>query len=255
MSVHIEQLGNGPDIVFLHGWGLHGGLFRQVAHELSTAYRCTLLDLPGHGNSAMQGDSFTLEQLTAQIAHHIPDDSIVIGWSLGGLVATQLALLFPDKVKKLLLVASSPRFVTDTDWPHATQPEVLASFAANLEHAYEDTLIKFLSLTARGSQQMKHDIRSLRDQVFAHGRPDVNALHSGLEILQTTDLRSAITGLSIPVHFIFGQRDVLVPPALCDVVKNLIPGCSCDVVAGAGHAPFLSRADEFIALTRQRLTE
>lgn len=255
MSLYVEHIGHGPDIVLLHGWGLHGGVFRQVVNELSVDHRCSVPDLPGHGRSAMQGDSFTLAQLVTGIADVIPDDAVVIGWSLGGLIATQLALSFPHKVKQLLLVASSPRFVTGNDWPHATRPEVLESFALNLEQAYEDTLIKFMSLTARGSQQMKHDIRSLREQVFAHGRPHVKALRSGLEILQTTDLRDAITELNMPVHFIFGQRDVLVPPALCDVMTDLLPACSCDVVIGAGHAPFLSCPDEFMAITRRCLHE
>ncbi|HRA24442.1 MAG TPA: alpha/beta fold hydrolase, partial [Usitatibacteraceae bacterium] len=51
MALHVELAGQGPDLVLLHGWGLHGGVWQGLARELAPAFRLHLVDLPGHGHS------------------------------------------------------------------------------------------------------------------------------------------------------------------------------------------------------------
>ncbi|HEY0722138.1 MAG TPA: alpha/beta fold hydrolase, partial [Gammaproteobacteria bacterium] len=59
-GLHIEVRGTGPDLVLLHGWGLHGGLFRSLADRLAPHFRLHLVDLPGHGRSVMPEGDYTL---------------------------------------------------------------------------------------------------------------------------------------------------------------------------------------------------
>ena len=88
-------------MAFISGWGLKSSLFK----ESSLYFRGSLLiDLPDI-------EELTLERVVHNLSYLIPDDTTVIGWSFGGLIGILLAALFPKKVKKLILLSSSPRFI------------------------------------------------------------------------------------------------------------------------------------------------
>jgi pimeloyl-[acyl-carrier protein] methyl ester esterase len=107
-KLYINTLGNGQDIVLLHGWGVNSAVFEPLKQALSE-YRVHYVDLPGFGNSdPIEGD---IHDWVAALATQLPDNAIWLGWSLGGLVATQVALTFPTKIKALITVASSPCFM------------------------------------------------------------------------------------------------------------------------------------------------
>jgi pimeloyl-ACP methyl ester carboxylesterase len=105
----VQSEGNGQDLVLLHGWGMHGGIWDGVAPQLAQRFRLHRIDLPGHGfSSALPLHS--LEKLTASIASYVPANSIVCGWSLGGQIALTLARRWPERVRQLVLVATTPCF-------------------------------------------------------------------------------------------------------------------------------------------------
>ena len=100
---------------------------------------------------------FTLEGVVAAL-----DDTFepagppltIVGWSLGGLVAMRWALARPDRVRRLVLVATSPRFVARDDWPHAMAPETLDRFGDELRIAWKLTVQRFLALQLQGSETL-----------------------------------------------------------------------------------------------------
>ena len=247
MRLHYEQFGTGPDLVLLHGWGLHGGVFSALAERLAARYRVTLIDLPGHGRSPAQEQPQNLAALAAIVAAVAPPRAAWVGWSLGGMIAAHLALSAPARVDKLILVASSPRFITGTDWPCAMDPTVLAGFAQALQEDYRGTLERFLSLqvvpnAAEGWGTLRH----LREMLFQFPSPAPQALRDGLAILRSIDLRTQLSALLCPTLFILGERDRLVPAAIAPTLKALFPAVLVEVVKGAGHAPFLSHQQEFL---------
>ena len=146
MRLFLQTQGSGPDIVLLHGWGLHSGIWADVATALAPHNRVTRIDLPGHGRNAGTAMAEHLSAVAAQIAAVAPAPAIWIGWSLGGLIALQLALSAPAAVRGLVVVAGSPRFVRDTDWPYAVEDAVLQQFARSLDEDYAATLGRFLAL-------------------------------------------------------------------------------------------------------------
>lgn len=249
MSLHVEQFGLGPDLVLLHGWGLHSGVFAHLSDALAARHRVTLIDLPGHGrSSAMRGD-LTLPGIAEQIAAVSPPRAAWLGWSLGGMIATYIALAVPARVERLIWVASSPRFVTAEHWPHAMEPAVLTGFAQALEHDYRATLERFLSLqVTSGTAEGRETLRVLRALLLQQSPPDLTALHAGLAILQTADLRAQLPALACPLRIILGARDRLVPASVGAAVQQLIPTAHINVMTGAAHAPFLSHPREFLAL-------
>jgi pimeloyl-[acyl-carrier protein] methyl ester esterase len=230
---------------------MNGDVWEGVLPALTERYRVTLIDLPGHGRSVDSLAEYTLPNLAQAVAAVMPAPAILLGWSLGGMIATQLALELPQIVIKLILVASSPRFVRDASWPDGTDDAVLNGFAEGLKQSYQQTINRFIAIQALGSEHAREQQRTLRERVFRHGQPQPAALEGGLDILRRADLRPQLANIQCPTLFISGEMDSLFRPAAAQRALDLLPDAELDIIAGAGHAPFLSHPTEFLqSLTR-----
>lgn len=246
MKLFTQSVGSGPNLVLLHGWGMNGDVWEGILPALAESFRVTMVDLPGHGRSPLSTE-FTLPAISAQVANVIPDNAIVLGWSLGGVVATQLALSNPGQVASLILVCSAPRFVRAPDWPGGVDADVLASFARDLQTDFQGTIKRFLAIQAMGSDRAREEMRVLRDRLFRHGEPNHAALAGGLEILRSIDMRARLAALTCPTRLIAGEHDTLFPPAAARHTRELIADAQLVIVKGAGHAPFISHPDAFLS--------
>ena len=244
MKLHVETVGAGPNLALIHGWGMHGGVWDGVRSALAQNFRLHLVDLPGYGASPAL-ESCHLESLARAVAAALPEKTHVCGWSLGGQVALEMALLFPEQVDRLVLTATTPCFAAREDWPWAVRREVLLEFAAALETDYEGTLKRFLALQARGDDDARAVLKRLRESLFVNGRPDAGALRAGLNILLESDLRDRAAAVRAPTLLLHGERDLLTPPGAARWLAGRIAGARLEVVAGAAHAPFLSHPAEF----------
>ena len=251
MSLYVDTFGAGPELVMLHGWGMHSGVWSEFAQLLAQHHRVTLIDLPGHGRSSTFNGPYTLAMVAQAVLGHAPPRAHWLGWSLGGLIAQHIAHHSPERVAKLVLLASSPQFLRSTDWPHAMDAEVLAQFAAELQRDYRSTLLRFLALEVQGSAAARDELRALRERIFAHGEPQGTALAGGLNILRDSNLRAQFSTLLQPVLLLLGAQDRLVPAEVVRDVASLLPRVVHAVIAGAGHAPFLSQP----ALCAQHVAE
>ena len=250
MILHVEQRGNGPDLVLLHGWALHGGLWGSWLDALEDSYRLHLVDLPGHGHSAWSPGLRSLEQLAAAVRPTIPRGAVVLGWSLGGLLALEIAGRWPRAIRALVLVATTPRFVQAKDWEPAVPPEVLQDFARSLRVDHARTVQNFLALQTRGDEQAASTLRLMRRQLESHGPPDPRALATGLEILRSADLRSRIGTIAIPALVAAGENDRLTPPGAARALASALPQARLALMPRSAHAPFLSHPDAFLAELR-----
>lgn len=247
-QLYCRCVGHGPDRVLLHGWGLHAGIWEPVLDSLAARARLHLYDLPGHGHS-VACSAFTLEEACAALAQTAPEQADWIGWSLGGMVALEFAARYPQRVRRLVLIASNPRFVTASDWPHAMAPDVLESFARALDTDYSDTVQRFLALVARGAPD-NSVLRTLRNALRRAPLPTAAGLRGGLEILRSADLRARLGAVSVPVLLMGGARDTLVPIAALRGLAQLHSNVRLHEFADAGHAPFISHVQPFVgALT------
>ncbi len=244
-GLHGRTAGRGPDWLLLHGWGLHSGVWSGIEDNLTASRRVTFVDLPGHGRSRVEVPE-NLATVAADAAEWLQPDSVVMGWSLGGLLALRMALDWPESIAGLVLVATTPRFLQGPDWPHAVAPEVLEAFRTELVGDHRQTLNRFLALQARGSDTAREDTRWLREQVLEEDEPDPEGLTRGLEWLAGSDLRDELGGIAVPVHLIGGERDTLVPPTALEATAALLERARVSVIPGAGHAPFISHRAAFL---------
>ncbi|MGL6122461.1 MAG: pimeloyl-ACP methyl ester esterase BioH [Shewanella sp.] len=250
-NLHIEISGQGPDLVMLHGWGVNSAVFTPLRESLSQ-YRVHYVDLPGFGHSQMVegGLSTWVDTLVAAL----PEHAIWAGWSLGGLVATQAALSYPQKIKGLITIASSPCFMAREDeaWP-GIPPQVLNQFREQLGQHLPKTIERFLAIQAMGSATAKEDIKQLRDLVLARPLPNARALTQGLNMLANVDLRSHLTELQQPWLRIWGRLDGLVPKRVLSKMP-IAPQINDAMLAKASHAPFISHQQDFLQVFLPWLT-
>lgn len=237
---------SGDEVVLLHGWGLHGGLWAQVAEQLRQFAPVTALDLPGHGRSPWPPGSGNLDSLAEAVQRSLPPACTLVGWSLGGMVALALAARGTPHIRRLVLVATTPRFLVAPDWEHGLEPAVAEGFARALAADWRATLSDFLALQVRGDERQVLALRELRRGLFAHGEPRPEALRAGLEVLFHADLRDVLDRVAVPTIVACGERDRLTPPGASLALAAGIAGARHHVVARAGHAPFLSHPDEFV---------
>jgi len=254
MSLFIDIRGEGPDLVMLHGWGLHGGLFGPVTEPLAERFCLHLVDLPGHGRSPMLEGDYTLERVANAIAEAVPTNENWLGWSLGGRIALAAAR-DGSAIDRLILVGANPCFTQKPDWPHAMPEAELEQFATSLRDNYKATLQRFLAVQSRGSERAREELRSLRESLFSHGDPDPAALAGGLEILRSADLRPALAEIQQTTLVLHGERDTLAPLAAAEYTATQLPHGRLEVIKGAGHAPFISHPETFVSAVERFLHE
>ena len=242
-ALHVDVIGKGPALVLLHGWAMHGGVFAPLVARLRENFTLHVVDLPGHGLSRECDIPLALEACVDTIAARVPQ-AAWCGWSLGGLVALQAAATRPDHVTRLAMLCASPHFTRSADWKYGVSPEIFRDFATGLRNDYRTTLDRFVALEAYGSDHAKDELRALRDDLFARGEPSAHVLADGLDLLQTADLRPLLPQLRVPSLWLAGRRDRLVDPRAMRAAADLAPRSEMHVIEHAGHAPFLTHADE-----------
>ncbi|HFQ8226122.1 TPA: pimeloyl-ACP methyl ester esterase BioH [Citrobacter amalonaticus] len=230
-------------LVLLHGWGLNAEVWHCISEELSSHFTLHLVDLPGFGRSQGFG-AMTLGEMAERVLDQAPEKAIWLGWSLGGLVASQVALTHPERVQALVTVASSPCFSARDAWP-GIKPDVLAGFQQQLSEDFQRTVERFLALQTMGTETARQDARALKKTVLALPMPPVTVLNGGLEILKTVDLRESMTSLTVPFLRLYGYLDGLVPRKVVPLLDALWPESESLIFAKAAHAPFISHPDAF----------
>jgi pimeloyl-[acyl-carrier protein] methyl ester esterase len=244
-GIFVEQHGHGPDLVLVHGWGLHGGVWDGVLSRLRKHWRVTVVDLPGHGRSTLDPSGMSLDDVAGRLLELVPRAATWLGWSLGSLVALAAAGR-EGGPGRLVLVAGTPRFAQAGDWSAGMDPATLQGFADELQRDYEGTLRRFLGLHVGAGADSRQTIRELRGRLFAHGRPSARALSRGLRWLRDTDLRARVPRIEVPTVLIHGSHDRLVPAAAARWLAENLDEARLHIVDGAGHAPFLSHGEVFV---------
>jgi pimeloyl-[acyl-carrier protein] methyl ester esterase len=278
--LYAEVSGSGPPLVLLHGWGLNVRVWDGLAAALRDRFRIIAIDLPGHGRSAWLPERSSLEEQAEQVRETIADiagEYSLLGWSLGGQIALQLAAgqdiptarVQPaatwdatasrdpgaaPRMRRLVLIATTPRLVAGPDWPHGAPAERLAAQAAGLRSDYRRTVSDFLELQVRGSIGGAQALDQLRAALFAHGSdgrddgPHLAALARGLELLRDTDLRPILSGITLPTLVIAGQYDRVTMPAASHSLADSLADAIYVEIRRAAHAPFLSHLPQLSAL-------
>lgn len=251
-ALNVEIRGRGRDLVLLHGWSLNLRVWDSVARELTRRFRVIAIDLPGHGRSdwdakasSPAAQAWRVHETLAPLTERYT----LVGWSLGGQFALDLAAAMPAGIERLVLVSTTPRFLTAPGWPFGTPPALLTRLAERLGRGDAHAVDEFLTLQVRGNapRTAARVLRTLRNALARHGAARPEALAHGLERLRDADLRSALPMVRVPSLVIAGTRDRVVRPGASRALAALADARYVEF-AGAAHAPFLSHPQRFVAL-------
>ena len=220
----------------IHGWGFDSGVFKSLIRILEKRFHIQTIDLPGYGDQKSVSKS-SLSELALYVGNKVSEPAIYIGWSMGGLIALELATIQAEKVKSLILMTSTPCFAKKENWSHAMDRSILENFVSAYNKEPEQTLDKFSYLASEGNKNPRNWIRELKKLT---SKVDPVALEQGLQILLNVDLRENIKGLKTPTLMIFGEKDSLVPVGVEKEIGLLNEAIRTKIIKESGHTPFLT---------------
>jgi 3-oxoadipate enol-lactonase len=253
--LHYETLGEGRPIILIHGFTNFGLSWAQQVPELvHSGYRVILPDLYGHGQSQPAEHVLTVPDLTYGIVALMDqlaiDNAVIGGLSLGGMVAQQLAVDFPQRVEALIIANSRATFAEPglvaavSGWidmflqPDGPRKRLQTTWPIMLNESYRQSAAGRATLAAW-------------TQVLS--TVEGSSLANVAKGMTQFDLRDRIGTIHVPTLVISGEHDKLFPPVTSREVADGIPGASFQVIAGAAHISSLDSPDAFNALVRQFL--
>lgn len=227
-------------LILLPGWGLGSAPLEPLAaalQGLQPNLRVLIEPLPAL-------DSADVNEWLDELDANLPEDVWLGGWSLGGMLATELAARRGERCCGLITLASNACFVARSDWPQAMRCETFAAFLAECAANPTSALKRFSLLCAQGAP----DARGLARLLTASApHSSVAELLAGLQLLECMDTRSALQAYRGPQLHLFAAADALVPAAAAGALLAWVPDIEIGLIEQASHAFVLERPHEVAA--------
>jgi len=241
--VHYEVYGRGRPVILLHGWLGSWGLWRETMTFLGQSYRTYALDFWGFGESGKKRTTYDVQDFVSLVDQFMEQMGIVsaplVGHSMGGTVSLSVAIQFPERVQKVVIIGS---------------PIVGSSLALPLKLAgYRFVawpLFHMMGVFRYGMRIASPFICSdpnfpdLMDRDLS--RTTLESFLLSISSLRKTDLRTALNQLDIPVMGMFGDADNIVSPKQGKVLKDCFPDSRIERFPEAGHFIMLDNPPVFI---------
>lgn len=225
------------NLVLIHGWGCDSRTWQPLLPALQNIATVTLIDLPGFGASPVLPE-FSLDAVLDKIAAQLPQNSVVMGWSLGGMLAVQLAVRYPQKISGVISLAANLKFVAATDYSSAMPLAINRNFNNSFAQDPQASLKIFGGLLAQGDEQERALLKQLRRTETGEINP--NWLQA-LELLAQLDNRAAFAQLTVPGLHLLAENDALVPATAATAMKELNSQQQICVLNNTAHALHWSR--------------
>jgi pimeloyl-ACP methyl ester carboxylesterase len=250
--VAIDAQGDGPPLVLLHGVGTSRVVWRRALPLLAAERLVAAPDMPGFGASPPVGRGFALDRVADALAEdleaELPTPFDLLGNSLGGAVALELAGRRPDLVRALVLAAPAGLA------PLREPVPLLAGRAGSVLIAARriagaplagNGLVRRLLLFGTVADPVGVPADEARRMV--RGSRGSVRVGAAITTVAAADLRHRLSALAMPVGFLWGAHDRVVPVSALPGLRALAPGAPAEVIAGAGHVPQVERPEEFAA--------
>src|SRR6478609_3601053 len=252
------DVGSGPPIAFVHGLMSSSSSWTAQIDRLATDHRVIAPDLYGHGDSAKPAGDYSLSAHAASLRDMFDAlgiaDATVVGHSLGGGIALQMAYLFPDRVNALVLVSSgglgrelNPLLRAST---LPGSEFVLPLVASRWVHVVGDTALNVwsklgLPAISPSSDEAWRTLPTLTDpdarRAFLATSRSVIDVHG-----QTVSAQNRLSGFaSRPSMLVWGKRDRMIPASHVETARRELPDTRVEIFDRSGHFPHLDEPDRF----------
>jgi pimeloyl-[acyl-carrier protein] methyl ester esterase len=249
--LHVADAGRGRPVVLIHGWATSGRVLGGLAETLAARFRVVVPDLRGHGRSPPPPGPFSLDDHGADVADLVRrlglERPVLAGWSMGAQVALAAAAEGRARgaggVAGLALLAATARFTSRDGDGRGLPPEQVEGLKARLRIHAGKALGRFFAACISEGEVDAAGRRRIQALLGAEP-PGTAAALDALDALAAGDQRAALPSIFAPVLLVHGGRDAIVPPAASEAMAAALPRARRVLLAGAGHAAFLTRPDE-----------
>jgi 3-oxoadipate enol-lactonase len=235
-QLHWESTGEGEPVLLIMGLGLSGGAWWRTVPVLARRLRVITFDNRGVGSSRAFSHAYTTDAMADDAATVLEAAGVerahVYGISLGGMVAQKLALRHPERVRSLVLGATSP------GGPRAVrpEPEVAAFFRRRLRMAPEEAARASVPINYGPRCREAHLDRIEEDIVQRLAHPfSSSAYRAQLFAAAWHNSLGALSGISVPTLVVHGQLDRVIPVANAHLIADRVPGARLRILEEAGH--------------------
>jgi pimeloyl-ACP methyl ester carboxylesterase len=226
-------------LFFLHGVG--GGRAawdRQVPYFASRGHRCVAWDQPGYGG-APPVEPYTFERIAEALARRIDEPAVLVGHSMGGMLAQETYARFPEKVRALVLGFTSPAFAGGGEFARQFIAQRTGALDAGKSMA---EVAAALMPTLRGSRSDPEGV-ALAIRTMSAVPPDT--YRKAVHLLTTFDRRASLSAIRVPTLFVAGSDDRVAPPAIHEKMSRRVPGAKYVLLEGCGHLGPMDQPEEF----------
>jgi len=223
-------------LIFISGWGTTNDVWDPLIDAFATPpdeLRIPWWDCLGES----EDDNALLRALAED-----KTDNIIVGWSIGGIMALSAAIAKPERVAGLVLLSTTARMIATDNHP-GSNPRMLRAMRLKMRREKENVLRSFAELCVAPS-----GCDGFCD-VFVRraGRMDTKILDAGLRYLEDTDLRSELGMIDTPALIIHGAADGVIPIAAAQCLADAMPDAKLRVIDDGAHALFCDTDPKLIA--------
>jgi pimeloyl-ACP methyl ester carboxylesterase len=249
-TLHYVQRGTGDDVVLLCGLGDDHGAWDFQTESLADAYRMTVVDNRGVGQSSLPAGEFTVADMArdaaAVIDHLGIERAHVAGFSMGGAIAQELALARPELVRSLVIVGSWGR--TDRYLHRVLDSLIWMAGVADSERGFLEAFLPWVYAPALFEDGR---VDEFVEAALANPHPQsTEAFQATTRACQQHDTLDRLGEIGAPTLVVSGQLDVLLPPRYSRDLAARIPGAALVELPGRAHQPFQEAPAEFDAIVR-----
>lgn len=248
--------GNGPPVVFIQGTGLHGEGWRPQIDGLAGEYRCLSFDNRGMGLSQPVGAPVTVAQM-AEDTQVLMDalgweSAHIVGHSLGGPIALQLALTVPKRVRSLALLctfANGRNALPLTPWALWVASRTRLGTARQRRRAFLQLVMPSAMLATTDRDALAAELEPLFGHDLGEQPPVVDAQLAAMRAFDATNRLGELAG--VPTLVVSAEHDLIAPTSLGRKLASGIPDARYVEIQGAAHGVVIQCADKINDLLRE----
>lgn len=247
VGIAYEVVGSGPPVLLIQGLGYGGRGFGPAVDLLAESFTVALFDNRGFGGSDVPPGPYSVAQLAGDAAAVLDAAGLerahVVGASLGGMVAQELALTRPERVDGLVLACTTPGGLGSHAMPAKT-----VALIAQVPLLDPDVALRRLVENALGDPRPE-----LVEQVLEYRRahpPDTAGWTAQAAAGASHDALDRVARIQAPTLVLTGTADAVVDSRNSELLAERIPGSRLERLDGCGHLLFWERPDEFAQLVR-----
>jgi len=250
VKLNFYMEGRGKPLLFLHGWAMCSRVWKYQLKWFARDYQIIALDLRGHGRSESPDGDYSLLSLSQDIIHFIEGLQLerftLVGWSLAVSLVLKLFNSHLVGVESLVLIDGTPTFVASGEFPHGLPYPIVKRMMKLVDSNFAQALEVFHHLLL-SEQEWEMENKDEIWDLLTNERylPRQEVARSVLVSLAREDLREKIRTITVPTLLVHGGKDRICPPEASHYMKDRFKSAEIIIFPGAGHAPFLTKADIF----------